>query len=105
MAARWTYGGKRYFHPSHWSKGGFTQHAVFVPHDNGPWEAVWATTEEQARQLICAVNSHDALIKALGKAAYWMRRAQPYPDGSSDAISWANAADYVDTAIARATGK
>ena len=53
----WKYVGHRNFHPDHWVKSGFTMYAITVPHDNGPWESVFARTEANARRIVACVNA------------------------------------------------
>ncbi len=62
------YAGTRFFHPDHWSKGGFTVHVLTVDHPNGPWEAIFCNTEEQARAIEqlskAALAAHDQKVRA-----------------------------------------
>ena len=68
----WRYVGRRHFYPSSMSQAGMHVHAITVPHPKGPWEAVFADTEELVQQAVTVVNEYDALkaVEAAARAAF-----------------------------------
>lgn len=76
-----TYAGSRYFDPRA-SSTGFRLYAVSIPHENGPWDAIFCKTEEMAKQVVEALAERSRLLKALSRIHD--RGTRKWRDGNSN---------------------